>query len=95
MSLAKETLKDKGNVSRIIHRMVRDGWVELRQSKNGRAVELFLTKRGRKIRSQLPPLVRQEIGALLKPLSESEQADIFYALKKLRILLGDEDVVSF
>ena len=89
------TLKDKGNVSRIIARMVRDGWVERRtgQSDN-RSVALFLTNKGVKIRERLPALLRKRTESLLMPFATEERAELLGSLKKLRVLLGDKSVME-
>lgn len=89
------TLKDKGNVSRIIGRMVRDGWVKREaDTKDSRSVSLFLTEKGVKVRDRLPALLRQQTSQLLLPLGKEERSEMLYCLKKLRILLGDNNVVG-
>lgn len=89
------TLKDKGNVSRIISRMVRDGWVEKKlDTQDHRSVALFLTPKGVVIRDRLPPLLNRQTDQLLIPLEKEERGELVYCLKKLRILLGDNNVVD-
>ena len=89
------TLKDKGNVSRIIARMVRDGWVERRtgQSDN-RSVALYLTNKGTKIRDRLPTLLRKRTESILMPFAAEERSELLSALKKLRLVLGDKSVME-
>lgn len=92
-TLCNLTLKDKGNVSRILARMLRSGWIHRAPRKNGRGFVVSLTSEGRQIKQRLPDLVGRQINRLLDPLSKDEQTELLYALKKLRILLGDSDVV--
>ncbi|MBF0443489.1 MAG: MarR family transcriptional regulator [Oligoflexales bacterium] len=93
--LTAYTLKDKGNVSRIISRMVRDGWVERRSSdKDNRCVLLFLTQKGAKMRDDLIPMLAKQRNQMLVPLGSDEKGEMLFCLKKLRILLGDNSVVD-
>lgn len=91
--LTRATMKDKGNVSRLVARMERDGWIERRHPPGTkRTVMVTLTQKGRAMRSHLPSLLSRQVDELLSPLGASEQGELLFALKKLRIVLGDEDV---
>ncbi|SME96410.1 MarR family winged helix-turn-helix transcriptional regulator [Pseudobacteriovorax antillogorgiicola] len=92
--LSQLTLKDKGNVSRILTRMLKNGWVHREPHRSGRGFLVCLTNEGRRIKNRLPFLVEQQVKRLLGPLPKEEQSEMLYCLKKLRILLGDEDVVA-
>jgi DNA-binding MarR family transcriptional regulator len=93
--LTRVTLKDKGNVSRIVARMVRDGWVERRSSSvDSRTVLLFLTPKGAKIRDRVPAQLHRQTDTLLIPLDNNERGELLQTLKKLRVLLGDNNVVD-
>ena len=92
--LTQLTLKDKGNVSRILGRMINNGWVQRVPRNGGRGFQISLTTEGRAMRRQLPDLVDTQVRKLLGPLPKAERSELLYALKKLRILLGDEDVLS-
>lgn len=88
------TLKDKGNISRIIARMSKSGWIQKLPKESGRGFKIVLSSEGRRIRNQLPAIVSKQVNKLLQPLPKTERGELLYTLKKLRILLGDEDVLS-
>ena len=92
--LSQLTLKDKGNVSRILSRMIKNGWIYRSPKENSRGFLIALTTEGRAIKNSLPSLVEKQVNRILGPLPKEEQSELLYTLKKLRILLGDEDVVS-
>ncbi len=89
--LSDLTMKDKGNISRTIARMVRKGWL-CRVAEKPRGVTLRLTDQGRQVKGSLPKLLSRHIGRLLEPLPREEQTEMLYCLKKLRILLGDDGI---
>jgi MarR family transcriptional repressor of emrRAB len=68
---------------RLIDRLVADGLVERRSARDGRAVALYLTRRGEQRRTKLLTGRRQAIEALLKPLSESERSVLAEILDKV------------
>lgn len=89
------TLKDKGNVSRIISRMIRDQWVQRRSSeKDPRGLLLYLTPKGAHVRDDIIPRLNQQRSEIFLPLETTEKNEMLHSLKKLRILLGDESVVD-
>jgi DNA-binding MarR family transcriptional regulator len=90
--LTNLTLKDKGNISRIVSRMIRNGWL-CRLPEKPRGFVIRLTPKGREIKNFLPNLMERQVGRILKPLGKDERSELLYCLKKLRILLGDDDVV--
>ena len=85
------TMKDKGNISRTIARMVRNGWI-CRQLVKSRGVQLRLTSEGRQIKNSLPSLMSHQVRRILAPLEKEERGELIYTLKKLRILLGDDAI---
>ncbi len=90
--LSELTLKDKGNISRILTRMIRNGWLRRTPHATGRGFIISLTSKGRQIRSQLPDLVERKVSRILGPLPREERSEMICCLKKLRVLLGDDDV---
>ncbi|NRA68431.1 MAG: MarR family transcriptional regulator [Pseudobacteriovorax sp.] len=92
--LTSLTLKDKGNLSRILARMEKAEWIRRTQLPTGRGFSIQLTSKGKKIRERLPDMVTKQVERLLEPLPTDERTEILYCLKKLRILLGDDDVVT-
>ncbi|MFW7381095.1 MAG: MarR family winged helix-turn-helix transcriptional regulator [Oligoflexus sp.] len=91
--LTNMTMKDKGNISRILARMIRNGWL-CRVPEKPRGFVIRLTAKGREIKNYLPNLMERQVSRILEPLGKDERSELLYCLKKLRILLGDDDVVS-
>lgn len=89
--LSDLTMKDKGNISRTIARMVRNGWL-CRVAEKPRGVTLKLTEQGRQVKSSLPNVMSGHISRLLEPLPREERTEMLYCLKKLRVLLGDDGI---
>jgi DNA-binding MarR family transcriptional regulator len=91
--LTSISLKDKGNISRIVARMIRYGWVR-RNPEKPRGLVIRLTSQGRIIKDGLPGVIESHTKKIFKHLSKDEQQELVHNLKKLRILLGDDDVLS-
>ncbi len=81
-ALTRELLVSPGNVTGIVDRLARKGWVERRPVPGDRrAVRLVLTPRGRASVERAVPRHRKEVAALLTDYSDRE-------LRSLRELLG-------
>ena len=81
-TLTRELLVSPGNVTGIVERLVRKGWVERRPVPGDRrTVRLVLTPRGHAAIGRAVPRHRREVAALLADYSDQE-------LRSLRALLG-------
>ena len=93
-ALGSLTLRDKGNVSRMVSRLERDKWLHRRAGASGGGrIQLHLTKRGKEVSRALPARIQERVEELLQPLSADERVELLHCIKKLRILLGDKDVI--
>jgi DNA-binding MarR family transcriptional regulator len=91
--LTNLSLKDKGNISRIISRMIRHGWIH-RSTEKPKGFIIRLTTLGRQVKDSLPQMRNQHLTRTLRHLSKNEQTDLIYNLKKLRIMMGDDAAVT-
>lgn len=81
-ALTRELLVSPGNVTGIVERLVRKGWVERRPVPDDRrAVRLVLTSRGRTTMERAVPRHRKEVAECLADYSDQE-------LRSLRLLLA-------
>ena len=78
LELGNQTSKDKGNISRMLSRLVEYGLIK-REKGDDRKSLIYLTKEGLKLKNKLTPILDE--NAL--------KDDILYHLKKLRSILGD------
>ena len=87
--LARELALDPGYLSRILRAFARRGLLARTTSPDdGRQSLLALTKAGRAAFAPLNQASREEIGALLKPLSEPQQRRLVAAMHAIEGLLG-------
>lgn len=90
-SLREELGLDAGYVSRILRRFERAGLVAKRTSReDGRRTLLSLTKRGRSTFEPLNTRSRDQIAALLKPLSDTEQGELVAAMAVIERFLSPD-----
>jgi DNA-binding MarR family transcriptional regulator/N-acetylglutamate synthase-like GNAT family acetyltransferase len=88
-ALCDELGLDPGYLSRILARFVRDGLVSRRASeRDGRERLLALTARGRQAFVRLDAASRDQIAALLRPLSSDDRRQLVHAAERIRKLLG-------
>lgn len=89
--IARDTLKDKYTLSRIIHRLERDGWViKTVAAKDRRATEIHLTEKGRSLREEITNRLTGHFGTILEDFGQKECETLLRLLKKLRGVLHDE-----
>jgi DNA-binding MarR family transcriptional regulator/GNAT superfamily N-acetyltransferase len=87
--LARELGLDAGYLSRILRGFERQGLLRRAAAKSdGRQNLLSITDKGRKAFAPLNARSREEIGAMLGPLSASEQASLVDAMGAVERLLG-------
>src|SRR5215468_1571908 len=86
--LAKELALDPGYLSRLLRAFARRGLIDRTTSRtDGRQSLLALTKAGRAAFAPLDAGSREEIGALLTPLSAGEQRRLVAAMTAIEGLL--------
>jgi DNA-binding MarR family transcriptional regulator len=89
--IVRDTLKDKYTLSRIIHRLERDGWVtKTVTAQDRRATEIHLTEKGRSLREEITSRLTGHFGTILKDFKQEEYETLLRLLKKLRGILRDE-----
>ncbi len=84
-------LSHSGTV-RLVDRLVADGLVERRQGRDGRAVALYVSKRGKALREKILKGRLTAINPLLDALSDSEQKKFAELLHKLLASLETTDL---
>jgi DNA-binding MarR family transcriptional regulator/GNAT superfamily N-acetyltransferase len=93
--LCRDLGLDAGYLSRILRRYERRGLVRRAQSKSdGRRSLLSITDKGRKAFAPLNARSREEIGAMLRVLSASEQKRLVAAMRAIERLLGAKSEAS-
>ncbi|MDH5378381.1 MAG: MarR family winged helix-turn-helix transcriptional regulator [Gammaproteobacteria bacterium] len=87
------TLKDKHSISRIISRLENNGWVTKSQaSSDSRSTIIHQTEKGRELKSLAPPILIKHFSTITGQLTEKEHDQLLALLKKLRKILGDNNV---
>lgn len=87
--LARELALDPGYLSRLLRAFARRGLLDRTTSAtDGRQSLLALTKAGRAAFAPLDTASRDEIGALLAPLSDAQQRRLVAAMQAIEGLLG-------
>jgi DNA-binding MarR family transcriptional regulator/GNAT superfamily N-acetyltransferase len=87
--LGKELGLDAGYLSRILRAFERQKLLQRTVSKaDGRAQLLTITDKGRKTFAPLNARSREQIGAMLEPLSASEQQNLVDAMRAVERLMG-------
>ncbi|MGH2560545.1 MAG: MarR family winged helix-turn-helix transcriptional regulator [Thermomicrobiales bacterium] len=79
--LADKLLVTKGNVSQLLAKLERRGF--LRREQDGRAYRLFLTSAGRAIADAAVPQQEDAVATKFAVLAESEQQELLLLLRKL------------
>ena len=79
--LAQSLLVTKGNVTQLLDRMEKSGWIRRRQE--GRCNRLVLTDEGRRLYAGVVPAQEDLITRLFAPLSPGERAALLSALRRL------------
>jgi len=76
---------------RLVDRLVADGLVERRQGKDKRAIALYLTKAGTRLREQILKGRLETIRPLITGLSKDERATLAELLHKLLVSMDPSD----
>ena len=84
-------LSHPGSV-RLVDRLVADGLVERREGRDRRAIALYLTERGCKLRESLLASRLSTIRPLVEPLSKSEQGSLATLLGKMLSSIANTDL---
>jgi DNA-binding MarR family transcriptional regulator len=86
--LCKDLGLDAGYVSRILRRFTREGLLKRRRAEDDkRQTRLSLTARGRGTFAPLNAGAREQVNALLAPLSDAERRALINAMQKIETLL--------
>lgn len=89
-ALVRDLGLDPGYLSRILRDFEKQGLLARAASlEDARQRHLTLTPQGRKAFASLDRITRQQIAALLQPLSESQQSQIETAMQRIESLLGE------
>jgi len=90
-ALAASTGRDKGGVTRLLDRMVRDGLVERRPDPADRRVaRIHLTPEGRALHDDLLPIVSAIIETAMQGVGESDLAALRRGLKQIHRNLAEQ-----
>ncbi len=91
--IVRLTLKDKPTVSRMIKRLERNGWVEIKANpKDGRSSFIQPTAKGWRLQGEVPQKLIRHFEPLRKGLTRKDEGTLMALLKKIRRILGDEFV---
>jgi len=84
-NLARRVIVERSALSRIVAKLEEDGLLERRADpKDGRAVTLHLSQRGRKLYQDAAPLAQKELETILSALSAKERATLMVLLGRIR-----------
>ncbi len=82
--LAERLLVTGGNITGVIDRLEREGYVQReRDEKDRRIVRAKLTEKGHEVCSHILPLYQEHLSQIINNLSPEEQRQLRYLLKKL------------
>ena len=83
--LSEMMLVNRANITSLIDRMQRDGWVTRRTDPADRRFNIIrLTPRARQLLERVEPLYAREVGRIMGALSPSEQRTLVEMLEKVR-----------
>jgi DNA-binding MarR family transcriptional regulator len=83
-------LKDKPTVSRMIRRLLRDGWIKKQaDAGDARVAMIRLTRKGAVLKDEIPQRLSAHFDKILGRLDDEEIDGAIAFLKKLRGILGD------
>jgi DNA-binding MarR family transcriptional regulator/N-acetylglutamate synthase-like GNAT family acetyltransferase len=87
--LVRDLALDAGYLSRILAKFARRGWLKRERSgDDARKAYLHLTAKGKAVFRSLDTRARDEIGALLEPLPQDQQAQLHGHLQNVQSLLS-------
>ncbi|HMV46003.1 MAG TPA: MarR family transcriptional regulator [Leptospiraceae bacterium] len=88
--IAYITLQDAPSVSRMIGRLVKNGWIKKKINPNDkREIYLSITPIGKKLESIVPKKLIENFNLFLKKFPEQDQEELLKLLIRLRISLND------
>lgn len=88
--IARVTLQDLPSISRMLSRMEKRGWIgRLEDPRDGRSFRVELTREGRHLKRDLPPLLFRHFESVLARFPEPRRQELLGLLKELRRVLGD------
>ncbi|MBE7411538.1 MAG: MarR family transcriptional regulator [Leptospiraceae bacterium] len=88
--IANITLQDAPSISRMIGRLIKNGWIKKKINPNDkREIYLSITPIGKKLESILPKKLRENFNLFLKKFPELDQKELLKLLIQLRVSLND------
>lgn len=88
--IADITLQDAPSVSRMIGRLIKNGWIKKKTNpQDKRETFLTITSAGKKLESILPNKLLGDFKIILQKFPENDQRELLNLLIQLRYALGD------
>ena len=89
-AIAAVTLQDPPSVSRMVGRLIKNGWVKKKENLDDkREILLSITSSGEKLEPVLPEKLISNFKLFLQKFPEKDQEALLKLLIKLRVALGD------
>ncbi len=86
------TLRDKHTTSKIISNLERYGWVDKKNDpEDARTTLIYITKKAEKYKDEITGNVKNNLNGVMKKFGLKERDELVSQLKRLRILLGEND----
>jgi DNA-binding MarR family transcriptional regulator len=90
-ALSRRMLVTAGNLTGLVDRAERDGFVQRRaDARDRRLSRVFLTAKGRRLITHVLPIHADHVGELLAPLDAGERRELRRLLGKLRDALAED-----
>jgi DNA-binding MarR family transcriptional regulator len=91
--IANITLQDAPSVSRMIGRLIKNGWIKKKINPNDkREIFLSITPTGKKLESVIPEKLINNFKIFLNKFPEQNQKDLLNLLIQMRISLNDYEL---
>ena len=89
--LTDRTMRNKGNLSRTLARMEKQGWIlKSIHSENKRGYKITLTASGKLLKKHMPELIEKQMLKVLAGLDKGDKSSLIEVLGSLRSVLGDD-----
>lgn len=89
--LTDKTMRNKGNLSRTLARMEKQGWIsKVAHPENKRGFIICLTGQGKLMKKHIPQIIEKQMLKVLGSFDKKEKSDLISVLGSLRSVLGDD-----